>query len=266
MHALIPLFQVDAFSARPFSGNPAAVCLLDGPAESEWMQSVAAEMNLSETAFVVPHGDAFGLRWFTPAVEVPLCGHATLASAHILWESGAVDRAADIEFVTASGTLRASLADERIELDFPALATDPPEPLASELVAAIGATPLEARRVVDRENVLVELESEDAVRALDPAFDALRKARVGVIATARGDGAYDFVSRYFVPHAGIDEDPVTGSAHCALAPYWAEKLGKTDLSAYQASSRGGELEVCVRGDRVLLRGAAVTVMSGQLNA
>lgn len=230
------------------------------------MQQVAAEMNLSETAFVVADGERFGLRWFTPAVEVPLCGHATLASAHILWETGDVASSSPIEFATASGALRASRIAERIELDFPTLATLAPEPLSDALIAAIGCAPIEARRVADRENVLVELETAGDVRALTPAFDVLRANRVGVIATARGDNGHDFVSRYFVPHAGIDEDPVTGSAHCALGPYWAEKLGKTELSAYQASARGGELEVCVRGDRVLLRGAAVTVVAGQLSA
>lgn len=225
------------------------------------MKNVAREMNLSETAFLVPDGDGFNLRWFTPAVEVALCGHATLASAHVLWEDGhlAPDKVA--RFHTKSGLLTAARNNGSIEMDFPATdnaPADPPEQLAS----ALGLTPVYAGK--NKFDYLVEADSEETVRGLNPDHTALRKLPVrGIIVTARGKN-YDFVSRFFAPGSGIDEDPVTGSAHCALGPYWAKKLGKTAFRAYQASPRGGEVGVRINGDRVILSGQAVTVMRGDL--
>ena len=270
----IPILQIDAFTSKAFKGNPAAVCLLYETRPSEWMQNVAAEMNLSETAFVVPRpdGDGFDLRWFTPAIEVPLCGHATLASAHALWETGRLMHDEEARFQTLSGWLIAGRNGAKIEMDFPALFADQAEsPKAIE--EALGVTPCAV--VVNRRKdgsvgrFLVELESESTVRNAKPDFDKLRRAvSVGVIITARGDSRenskYDFVSRYFACYAGIDEDPVTGAAHCMLAPYWAAKLGKTEMSAYQASARGGEVNVRSSGDRVILGGGAVTVLRGSL--
>jgi PhzF family phenazine biosynthesis protein len=263
------IHTVDAFTSEPFAGNPAAVCLLEEERSEAWLQAVAAEMNLSETAYLWRAGDAaWRLRWFTPALEVPLCGHATLASAHVLFETGRAkgDR---IEFETRSGVLRARAAGgSAIELDLPAYRSEPaPVPLA--VVAALRATPL-AVRLVERagreETWLLELASEAEVRRLAPDFGALRAAGApAVIATARGDeSGFDCVSRYFAPGAGVDEDPVTGAAHCALGPYWAERLGKRELRAWQASRRGGELGVRVEGGRVALLGRAVTVLRGRL--
>ena len=263
----LDLYQVDAFAERPFAGNPAAVCLLEQPGDARWMQDVAREMNLSETAFLEPAGDGFHLRWFTPAVEVELCGHATLASAHVLWESGRLDPSATARFHTLSGLLTAQRQGEWIELDFPAKPVDevsPPE----GLIAALGADPPAPLFIgKSRFDYLVELPSEGAVRSAVPDHSRLRTLPVrGVIVTARGDagGPYDFVSRFFAPGSGVDEDPVTGSAHCTLGPYWAPKLGKQDLLAYQASARGGVVRVRLAGDRVKLGGQAVTVLRGRL--
>jgi len=269
----VPLHQVDAFTSRVFKGNPAAVCLLDEPRPAEWMQNVAAEMNLSDTAFVVPRPDGgFDLRWFTPAIEIPLCGHATLATAHALWDTGRLAQDQEARFHTLSGWLTASRNDGGIEMDFPALFADQAE-LPNAVKEALDIKPLAV--VVNRRkdgsdgNFLVELESESTVRNVRPDFEKLRRAvNVGVIITApgdpSGDSRYDFVSRYFACYAGIDEDPVTGSAHCMLTPYWAAKLGKTVMSAYQASARGGEVRVRLNGDRVILGGDAVTVLRGSL--
>ncbi len=271
----IPIFQIDAFTAEAFKGNPAAVCLLDQsrPGDSsEWMQSVAAEMNLAETAFVTPRAareageakeEGFDLRWFTPAVEVPLCGHATLASAHALWETGRLAAGAEARFHTQSGLLIARRAGAKIELDFPSLPVHEVA-LPGEIQEALGATPRFASRDNYERNFLLELESEVAVRGLRPNFESLRKrAAAGIIVTARAAASpYDFVSRYFAPYAGIDEDPVTGSAHCSLAPYWAARLGKTEMVGYQASARGGVVGVRLNGDRVILSGEAVTVLRG----
>lgn len=260
-----PITQVDAFTAEPFRGNPAAVCVLPAARDAGWMQLVAREMNLSETAFLVRRADgSYDLRWFTPAVEVDLCGHATLASAHALWESGELAAEAQARFHTRSGLLTAErLADGWIELDFPA--TVPAEgEVPAELATALGITP---RRVLRSHfDYLVEVNDETAVRALAPDFGVLRRLQVrGVIVTARAETApYDFVSRFFAPGAGIDEDPVTGSAHCALAPYWAPLLGKQEFRAYQASARGGELRVRLAGDRVKLAGQARTMLRGEL--
>ncbi len=260
------LLQIDAFTDQPFGGNPAAVCLLDAPADPNWMQRVAAEMNLAETAFLVPRGDRFGLRWFTPTVEVELCGHATLASAHALWQVGCVPAGARITFETASGVLTAEPDGDRIAIELPArplVPCDTPHGLAE----ALGAAPLVVSGTVPARahgNLLVEFAHETEVRALAPRFDRLRGFDFGVIVTARGTGRYDFISRYFAVPYGIDEDPVTGSAHCSLAPYWAERLGKTSFLAWQASARGGELHVQLGGDRVRLSGHAVTVLRGEL--
>lgn len=257
----VPLLQIDAFTAVPFTGNPAAVCLLDAPADERWMQLVAAEMNLAETAFVVPEGESFGLRWFTPTVEVDLCGHATLAAAHALWETGRVDRAASLRFTTRSGVLTAARAEGMIRLDFPAepaIAADPP----SGLMNAIGAGTYVGRNRLDH---LVVVNSEDVVRSLAPDLRLLATvAQRGVMVTAHSDGEYDFVSRFFAPAAGIDEDPVTGSAHCCLGPYWAAQLGRAELVGYQASARGGVVRVTVAEERVFLDGEAVTVMRGEI--
>jgi len=260
------LLQIDAFTSRPFGGNPAAVCLLDAPADPAWMQQVAAEMNLAETAFVVPQGDRFGLRWFTPTIEIGLCGHATLASAHALWQLGRVAAGSRIAFDTASGELTAEPDGDRIAIEMP---TRPmaPGPTPDGLIEALGATPHAVSHGVPARahgNLVVEFTHEHEVRALAPRFDRLRGYDFGVIATAKGSGRYDFISRYFASPYGIDEDPVTGSAHCSLAPYWAERLGKTTFLAWQASARGGELLVQLKGDRVRLSGHAVTVLRGEL--
>jgi PhzF family phenazine biosynthesis protein len=263
----VPLLQIDAFTREAFSGNPAAVCLLEHPADPEWMQQVAAEMNLAETAFVVPGGEAFGLRWFTPTVEVGLCGHATLASAHALWESGRVPGNAPIAFETLSGILGAERDGDRIAIELPARPVVPC-PTPRRLLEAIGVEPKAVGETTPGKshgNLLVELADEASVRSLRPRIEELRQIPAGVIVTARADTApYDFVSRYFAAPYGIDEDPVTGSAHCSLAPYWATKLGKTSFVAWQASLRGGELHVTLRGDRVRLAGHAVTVFRGEL--
>ncbi len=258
------IFQVDAFTERAFAGNPAAVCLLDGPRDETWMQQVAAEMNLSETAFVArPQGGVWGLRWFTPTVEVALCGHATLAGAHVLWAEGEVPAEVPIAFSTLSGVLTATPRGHEIELDFPAA---PPAPVAAPpgLADALGAEPRGVGR--SRFDYLVELADEAAVRGLRPDLARLRQLDVrGVIVTAAsGDPAADFVSRFFAPGAGVDEDPVTGSAHCTLAPFWAERLGRAELVGYQASARGGHVRVRLAGDRVKLAGRAVTVLRGEL--
>jgi predicted PhzF superfamily epimerase YddE/YHI9 len=264
----IPILQVDAFTAEAFKGNPAAVCLLDRSRPDEWMQRVAAEMNLSETAFVVPRSirkDGFDLRWFTPEVEVPLCGHATLASAHALWETGKLVAGEEARFYTQSGWLIARRAGAKIELDFPSLPVHEAT-LPDGIREALGVKPRYIGRDSNERNYLLELENEEAVRGLRPNFESLRKnAASGVIVTARASTApYDFVSRFFASYAGIDEDPVTGSAHCSLAPYWAERLGKSEMVGYQASARGGTVGVRLSGDRVLLSGEAVTVLRGSL--
>jgi PhzF family phenazine biosynthesis protein len=255
----------DAFTAAPFAGNPAAVCLLPAPRDDAWMQAVAREMNLAETAFLLRSGDEFGLRWFTPAVEVDLCGHATLASAHVLWEEGHLDRATDARFHTRSGLLSARRDGDWITLDFPATPPVPCDP-PSGLERALGAP---SRLVLKTPfDYLVELESEAAVKALAPDLGALaRLGGRGVIVTGQAaTPGFDFVSRFFAPAAGVPEDPVTGSAHCALGPLWGERLGKTSLVGYQASQGGGVVRVTLADDRVLLGGQAVTVLRAELVA
>ena len=261
----VPIYQVDAFTDAAFSGNPAAVCLLERGASAEWMQHVAAEMNLSETAFLVSRGEDYDLRWFTPGVEVDLCGHATLASAHVLWETGRLTADAPARFHTRSGLLTAVQQGDRITLDFPATVPAPAEE-PDGLAAALGVAPVHVAR--SRYDYLIEVEDEATVRGLKPDFRALGEIDVvrGIMVTARGSDGTDFVSRFFAPAAGVDEDPATGSAHCCLAPYWAAKLGREALTAFQASKRGGTLRVEVRGDRVLLSGYAVTVLRGELIA
>jgi PhzF family phenazine biosynthesis protein len=267
---MLPLLQIDAFTSEPFAGNPAAVCFLDGERDAEWMQALAAEMNLSETAYLLPPaGDAtepWSLRWFSPSVEIDLCGHATLASAHALWETGRLPTTATARFATRSGELTAARVGELIELDFPATPVEPVDDAdAGRVRAALG---VDANHPVFRTrfDFFVELADEAAVLDYEPDLGAFRaiKAR-GVIITAAATRAdADFVSRFFGPGAGIDEDPVTGSAHCALAPFWAERFGRTELTGYQASRRGGTVRVRLAGDRVKLGGHAVTVLRGEL--
>ena len=255
------IYQVDAFTEKPFKGNPAGVCVLDKQIEDDWMQNVAKEMNLSETAFLLANGDGYNLRWFTPTAEVDLCGHATLASAHILWEKGYLSKEQEAKFYTKSGLLTATITDGWIQLDFPAT----PEREAdapAELISALGVEPIYVGKNIF--DYLVEVESEDVVKKLKPDFMRLAKIPMrGVVVTASSK-EYDFESRFFAPGIGIPEDPVTGSAHCCLGPYWMKKLKKTSFIAYQASERGGVLKVKVAGERVLISGKAVTVMEGQL--
>jgi PhzF family phenazine biosynthesis protein len=259
-----PIVQVDAFSDVPFRGNPAAVCVLPAARPDAWLQAVAREMNLSETAFLLREADGWRLRWFTPATEVDLCGHATLASAHVLWEDGLLAGAAEARFHTRSGLLTARRAGGWIELDLPAT---PPAaaPVPEGLLAALGLAGADWTGR-SRFDVLVALPDASAVRELEPDFGGLRRvAARGVIVTAPGDADdHDFVSRFFAPAVGVDEDPVTGSAHCALAPYWAARLGRDTLVGYQASARGGHVRVRVAGERVRLGGRATTVMRGAL--
>jgi predicted PhzF superfamily epimerase YddE/YHI9 len=266
-----PIYIVDAFTNEAFKGNPAAVCPLDAAQPAEWMQRVAAEMNLSETAFLTPRaeGDGFNLRWFTPALEVPLCGHATLASAHTLWETGRLAPGADARFHTLSGWLIARRTGEGIEMDFPAMRLSEiavPDGVAESLRTQPKRVLLVSDQNNLEKNYLVELASEAEVRTLRPDFNLMReRVSKGLIVTAQAETAgVDFVSRYFATWAGIDEDPVTGSAHCALAPYWVEKLGRNPLMGYQASARGGLVKVTLDGDRVRLGGQAVTVVRGTL--
>ena len=258
----VPLLQIDAFTDRAFAGNPAAVCLLDGPRDDAWMQGVASEMNLSETAFTWPEGKGRRLRWFTPATEVDLCGHATLAAAHALWEEGVLPARETVAFETRSGRLTAAQRDGWIEMDFPALPPKPAEAPAG-LLEALGCAAVDV--AASRFDLLVEVESADVLRGLRPDFAKLKRiATRGVIVTSRGHNGYDFLSRYFCPAAGIDEDPVTGSAHCVLGPHWARRLGENNLVGYQASARGGTVRVSVEGERVRLAGRAVTVLRGTL--
>lgn len=261
----LPLFQVDAFTDHPFSGNPAAICLLDNERNVDWMQAVAAEMNLSETAFLLEQDDGFSLRWFTPTTEVDLCGHATLAAAHVLWEQRLLTPETEARFHTRSGLLLATHRNGVIELDFPATQAEPvAEP--SGLLAALGLD--KGGIYSNRFDYLVVVDDEAVVRTLRPDFHALEQIEArGVIVSARTDNAtYDFVSRFFAPAAGIDEDPVTGSAHCTLAPWWAPRLDKQSMIAFQASRRSGVIKVSLQGDRVRLGGQAVTIFSGELHA
>ncbi len=258
------IFQVDAFTSEPFKGNPAGVCVYSGEKDADWMQNVAAEMNLAETAFVRPRPDGgFELRWFTPMCEVDLCGHATLATAHTLWETGLIPTGEQAQFHSRSGLLTADKDKNRIQLDFPAV-----QPEAAKVTKtherALGVATVAFLK--HQFGTLSELESADIVRALDPNFPALAKTAgdIHIVTAPDGSGEYDFVSRVFCPRIGIPEDPVTGAAHCCLGPYWKERLGKDDFSAFQASKRGGTVAVRVRGSRVKLEGQAVTVIRGEI--
>lgn len=258
----VPCFIVDAFTPRPFGGNPAAVCWLESDASDGWMQRVAAEFNLSETAFVREREGRLHLRWFTPATEVDLCGHATLATAHALWTSGLV-RSDPIVFHTRSGPLTCLRDGDLIELDFPATPATECEP-PPDLIESIGVRPVFAGRT--RFDYFLRLSSADEVRRVSPDFPRLKRVSCrGVIVTAPSDEAdFDFVSRFFAPAVLVDEDPVCGSAHCAMGPYWAQVLGRTELRARQVSAREGHLRVRVVGDRVLLAGRAMLTMRGEL--
>lgn len=259
----LKIFQVDAFTDRPFTGNPAAVCILPEQGDERWMQDVAQEMNLSETAFLYRQGGVFNLRWFTPLVEVDLCGHATLASAHILWEDGYLQPEQQAQFYTRSGLLTAERKGDWIELDFPSEPEEETIPPIN-LGTALGVTPKYAGK--NRFDYLVEVDSEDIVRNLKPDLALLAEIPVrGVIVTSRAAShEYDFVSRFFAPRFGINEDPVTGSAHCCLGPFWKKRLNKSEFVAYQASTRGGVVRVCVDKNRIYLGGQAVTVLRGEL--
>jgi PhzF family phenazine biosynthesis protein len=259
----IQIFQVDAFTEKPFGGNPAAVCILPEPCSPTWMQNVAKEMNLSETAFLHKQKEGFDLRWFTPAVEVDLCGHATLASAHILWETGLLNPQEQARFHTRSGLLTAEMREGQIELNFPA---NPDEPASAppRLLEALGLIPKYIGQ--SKFDYLIEVDSEESVRNIHPDFTLLKTVPVrGISVTSLATSpGYDFVSRFFAPRVGVDEDPVTGSAHCTLGPFWSKKLGKNEFVAYQASERGGVLHVRVASDRVYLGGRAVTILRGEL--
>jgi len=262
----IRIVTVDAFTDRMFAGNPAAVCVLPEPRPEQWLRNVAREMNLSETAFLTSRNGDFDLRWLTPAVEVDLCGHATVASAHVLWEDGHLSAGKQARFHTRSGLLTADRRGEWIELDFPvklATAVEPPPGLLQGLGVTSPVTV--AKNAFD---YLVEIGTEEELRALKPDHTTLRQLPVrGIIVTARPATAeFDFVSRFFAPGSGIDEDPATGSAHTALGPYWGAKLGKQEMTCYQASARGGVVRVRLNGDRVILGGQAVTVMQATLLA
>ena len=256
----IPFFQVDAFTDVPFKGNPAAVCITDEALPETIMQQIAAENNLAETAFVSRDKDDFKLRWFTPVTEVPLCGHATLATAHILWQQGLVAPQQEIRFDTQSGWLTTARDGDWITLDFPSF-TGYAVQLPQEIREILGVSPLHTEYVFNR--FVVELATEAEVYNASPDFSRLA-AHPKVVITARADegSEFDFISRFFAPCIGINEDPVTGSAHCCLAPYWAAKLGKQEMLAYQASARGGIMKVKVNGDRVLISGQAVTLIKG----
>lgn len=259
----IPLFLVDAFADQPFRGNPAGVVLLEAPADAAWMQKVAMEMNQAETAFIVPLENGFNLRWFTPTVEVKLCGHATLASAHILWKVKKVAKDEVIAFDTLSGWLYCHRRDSLIELDFPAKVMEPCDEPAG-LLAALHLK--EGAFFSNGMDYLVVVQEEATVRVLKPDMGLLAQVpcRGVIVSAASIKSDVDFVSRFFAPASGVPEDPVTGSAHCALGPYWAQVLGRTVLVGYQASPRGGTVQAEVKGDRVLLRGQAITFMKGEL--
>jgi PhzF family phenazine biosynthesis protein len=258
----IRCWQIDAFTDRPFGGNPAAVYWLETEADTVWMQAIAAEMNLSETAFVRRTDDGLELRWFTPTIEVDLCGHATLATAHVVWSEGIVPPTEPLRFSTRSGVLTCRMVGDFIELDFPATPSTEINP-SEVLIDALGITP--AFVGTSRFYQMAMVDNADIVRSLKPDFRKLVQVpTLGVIVTASSDDPrYDFVSRFFAPAMGVDEDPVCGSAHCCLAPYWSGRLGKTNLLAYQASARGGTLRLRLEGDRVILGGQAVIVWRGE---
>jgi PhzF family phenazine biosynthesis protein len=260
----LPLFYVDAFTRTPFAGNTAAVCILDEPREDAWLQQVAGEMNQAATAFLYPLDNGYRLRWFSAKVELELCGHGTLASAHTLWEQGYLASDSPVRFYTKGGLLTAKRDGEWIELNFPAKPEEAVEPI-SILSESLGVTPLYVSK--SQLDYLVEFESEEVVRSIRPNFAQLATLPArGVIITAVANASseYDFVSRFFCPSVGINEDPVTGSAHCVLSPFWSKRLYREQLIGYQASTRGGIVRVRFNGDRVHLGGQAVTVLRGEL--
>jgi PhzF family phenazine biosynthesis protein len=259
----LPLLHVDAFTDKPFAGNPAAVCLLPAWKDDRWLQAVGREMNLSETAFLVRQPSHFDLRWFTPKVEVDLCGHATLAPAHVLWQLGLVEPQSEIRFSTRSGILKAVQRGDEIELDFPLQREEPTSP-PSGLVEALGVQPQYVGK--NQFDYLIEVDSEALLRRIAPDFKRLATVQArGIIVTSRSaDPRFDFVSRFFAPASGIDEDPVTGSAHCCLGDFWRKRLGKIEFLAFQASERGGVVRVRVSEDRAFLGGQAVIVARGEL--
>ncbi len=261
----IPIFQVDSFTVKPFKGNPAGVYLLEQPRDATWMQAIATEMRLSETAFLSPKGNDYNLRWFTPSTEVDLCGHATLASAHILFELGFYDPDETILFHTKSGVISATFNHGTIELDMPLIRSVPVEstPLLEEI---LGQPPLAVSRSEDNAILLAEIADPADVEAFDPDFKkiaALEETNLVITAQTPG-GKNDFISRFFSPNTGIPEDPVTGLGHCILTPYWAAKLNKDQFVAYQASARGGTVWCRLGKDRVYLGGKAVTLFSGEI--
>lgn len=259
-----PYYQVDAFAIKPFRGNPAAVILMEDTREDKWLQAVAQEINLSETAFLRPKGHDYELRWFTPTTEVDLCGHATIASAHILYEFGYYDTDETISFYTLSGVLRSTFNRGTIELDMPRFGFSPAVPPAG-LSDILKTDPL-AVSESDNDMLIAELANESLVRQFSPDFDEIQRLEYdGLALTARSDDPkFDFISRYFSPRTGIPEDPVTGMAHCALGPYWESKLMKSDFHAYQASARGGEVWVRLSDTRAFIGGKAVTVFKGEM--
>ena len=258
----IPFYQVDAFTNRPFKGNPAGVCLLETPVTDHLLQSIAAENSHLETAFLLRTSEGYRLRWFSPLIEMPLCGHATLATAHILWEMGLEPADKPLRFVTHSGVLTATREEGWIGLDLPARRHAACE-MPPELEQLFSGRYVNVVYSVDR--FIVELSSAAAVRDFVPDSNLLKKYRCVITARGEDEGPYDLISRYFALPVGFLEDHVTGTAHCSLAPYWAERLGKKELLAYQASPRGGELKIVLTGDRVLLSGEAVTVIEGRIN-
>lgn len=261
------LFQIDSFTKEVFKGNPAAVCIVEDDMSEEQMQLIASEMNLSETAFVRVYEQHCNLRWFTPATEVPLCGHATLAAAFVLWEHGYWPREKQIEFNTLSGSLYTRLDQGLITMDFPANVPEvDPNVYKPELEEELGVTVQEALTVPTTPGELLLILEEDELKTLEPDAGFISKqAKNGVMVSARSEGEFDFISRYFAPNLGISEDPVTGFMHTILTPYWAEKMNKSSFKAYQASERGGEMETELQGDRVLLKGHAVEFFNTEIS-
>ena len=257
------IYQVDAFTNQPYKGNPAAVCILNESKEDKWMYNVAEEMSLPETAFIHKKEGKYNLRWFTPTHEVDLCGHATLASAKVLWETENAKREENIDFHTKSGVLTAKSKGDWIELDFPIEAekeVDPPE----KLIKALDVKPKYVGK--NRMDYLIEVDNKEIIQKIKPDFRMLKEVDArGIIVTSKANSnRYDFVSRFFAPAIGIDEDPVTGSAHCCLAPYWKKRLNKNQFTAYQASNRGGTIKIKLGKERVYLSGQAVIIMEGNL--
>lgn len=260
----LPIRWVDAFTDKPFTGNPAGVCVLEQPPTVDQMKSIALEVNAAETAFLIRNDNGYDLRWFTPAIEIDLCGHATLGSAHVLFSEGQEPPDKTIRFQTRSGELTAKQVGEGwMQLDFPAIASAPAKP-SPAIEHTMGKKPVAVAQT--HNTIIAELASADDVRTARPDFNAILALGVhGLIITARSSQPYDFVSRFFAPDAGVNEDPVTGSAHCALGPYWQERLNKNHFLAFQASARGGILQVTVAGKRVLLGGQAVTTIAGTIS-